>query len=355
MIEGCRMIIKFLQAEHGDAILISYDFAGKTKNMLIDGGPSTSYEYGNRPLRNGSLKNAISDIKEKNQIIDLLILTHVDDDHIAGILKWFETSDFDATMLNKVWFNSGALINEYFRKNIANDNSIKLAKFSSSSTSIGQGVTFEQMISDNNLWDRQIIKAGQLHEEFDTKITILSPSDNELKNLLTKWEKEAPNTLTSGRTNDYNKTLEELLISDKFVEDKSVHNGSSIAFILEIQNKKVLLLGDALPSVVFKALSELGYSKENPLDADLVKLSHHGSASNTSNELLDIVDCNKYVISTNGAIHTLPDKRTLARIINKKTNCKLYFNYPELIQKIFSEEELQTKSFTANNTEDLCI
>ncbi|WP_373033080.1 ComEC/Rec2 family competence protein [Sulfurovum sp.] len=349
------MIIDILQAEHGDAIFISYEEDGVNRNILIDGGPSKAYTFGTRPKRHGALKKKLDSLKEQEERIDLLILTHVDDDHIGGILKWFESSEFDADMISKVWFNAGALINEHFQQNFENDNSKKLKKFDSPDTSIGQGVTFEQMIFQNNLWDRKIIKMGDKQEEFGAKIIILSPSEDELKKLLIKWEIEAPDTLTSGRENDYDKTLEELLESDGFVEDKSIHNGSSIAFMLELQNKKILLLGDAFPSVVLQGIIDQGYSKDNPLQVDLVKLSHHGSKGNTTNELLEIIDCEKYVISTSGDRHALPNKRTLTRIINKKQNCKLYFNYPELIQKIFREEELQNYSFNTYSTEDLTI
>ncbi|MDR0824203.1 MAG: hypothetical protein LBN74_03865 [Prevotella sp.] len=62
------------------------------------------------------MKQLVLCIKSQNEFIDLLILTHVDDDHIGGVLKWFE-QDVDAKdLVKKVWFNSGRLIFEYFKQ-----------------------------------------------------------------------------------------------------------------------------------------------------------------------------------------------------------------------------------------------
>lgn len=350
------MKIDFLQANHGDSVLVSYQSNGENRNILIDGGSSATYSSrSGRHIRYGSLKKSIEAIKDKNEKIDLLVLTHVDDDHIAGILKWFESYEFSADLINKVWFNAGKLINKQFQKNLENDNNIELAIYNSSNTSIGQGITFEERITEHNLWYEKIIKAGDVFEELGAKFTILSPSEDELKKLLIKWEKEAPDTLTSGRENDYIKTLEELMSTDEFKEDASIHNGSSIAFLLEIEDKKILLLADAFPSVVSQSLESLGYSIENPLKVDIVKLSHHGSKGNTGNELLDLIDCEKFVISTNGAKHALPNKRTLARIIKKKPCCKFYFNYPELIEQIFTEEEIENRNFYVFDSKDINV
>ncbi len=187
------------------------------------------------------------------------------------------------------------------------------------------------------------------------KITILSPNENGLKSLnedWEKWEKEHPD-LSSGRSgstvNDYSCTVEELL--KRFVkEDKRVTNESSIAFLLEYNQKKVLFLADSHPSVIVESLKGLSYSKDNKLIVDYVKLSHHGSRENMSFELLEIIDCQKYIISTNGT-KNFPNKETLVRIIcneERDDSQRVYFifNYGEnIFGNMFTDEDKEKYNF----------
>jgi beta-lactamase superfamily II metal-dependent hydrolase len=344
------MKIKVLQAVNGDSILLSFaDGEGRNRNILIDGGTKNAYEtrLSPRKVRDGDLKLAVAEIREAGEKIDLLILTHVDDDHIGGILKWFEKDSEAISLVERVWFNSGKLISEYFQAEENDENLLPLRVSNRRYTGIKQGITFENLIEENGIWDRTIIKETDTLELLGFKFTILSPDADKLSKLLFKWKKEAPSSFTSKRASDYSKTLLELVETDKFEEDAAIHNGSSIAFFLEDGSKRFLFLGDAHPSCVAASLKKLGFSNENPLKADLVKVSHHGSKGNTSYELLELIDCDKFVISSNGAVHNLPDKLCLARIINAKPGCTIYFNYPEKIGEIFTEKDFRDFDFQA--------
>lgn len=345
------MEIKFLKANNGDSIHIS----SGNKNILIDTGTGATYlSKPNGRLQHGELKSLINDLQSKNEKIDLLVITHWDDDHIGGVLKWFkEDLDSAKSMIKHVWFNSGLLINQYFQSNsAAGDKTIIYSEYNPN-TSIQQGITFEKYLLENNM-SYSLIKTNTegINNIFDkVKFTLLSPIDKELEKLLTKWESEY-NPYTSASNKDYDKSFEELLLNE-FQEDTAFHNGSSIAFILEIENKKMLFLGDAHPSVVVDSLTKSCYSKKNKLKIDLMKVSHHGSKANTSDELLDIIECDNFVISTDGSKHGLPNKETIARIINKNENSKIYFNYPELIEQIFINNELRDCNFVALDAKEL--
>lgn len=145
------------------------------------------------------------------------------------------------------------------------------------------------------------------------------------------------------------------MLLNEFKEDDAVHNGSSIAFILEIEDKKMMFLGDAHPSVIVDSLKQLRYSKDRKLKIDLMKVSHHGSKANTSDELLDMIECDKFIISTDGSKHGLPNKETIARIVNKHEKCKIYFNYPKLIDDVFNEDELRSEQFEALEVSELIL
>jgi len=337
--------LKILQAYHGDSILIQGDFDGQPRNILIDGGSNEAYQ--NRRRRAGALQVSLQSIKDSGQKIDLLVLSHIDDDHIGGLLAGFKQGGGGLLeeITEKVWFNSGKLIFECFDKGI---DETKLLDFEESCietdadnlTSIRQGVKFEHYLSKLEVWDYKIIQAEQEHELFGIKFTILSPNKEKLEKLLIKWGDEQPDSLTSAVSNDYDKSFDDLLLNDIFKEDKSCHNGSSIAFIFEYEGRCLLLLGDAHNDIVIESLKKMGFSEENPLLLDYVKLSHHGSQYNTSPQFLKLISCQNFIISTNGQRHGLPNKLTLARIINQFPKATLLFNYPDLIERVFSADEL---------------
>lgn len=341
--------ISFLKAFNGDCIHINYYHEGSPLNLIIDGGISKTYSYRNPKRKSeivyGELYHLIKSIQDSEQNVDLLILTHVDEDHIAGILKWIKSDSIFKKTVKEVWFNSGSIIKKEFEKNINSDydNELRLElDYDNTDTSIRQGVKFEQFIRDNNIWKEKLIQSLDKIPFSGLEFTILSPNEDKLNRLLGKWKKEKPNSLDTSDTNDYNTSIKDHIKQDTaFKEDASIHNGSSIAFILRYGSNKMLFLGDSHPTIIVDALKSLNYSTSNKLDVDFTKLSHHGSQSNTNKELLDLLECNNFIISSNGDKHNLPHKRCLSRVINQREKCQLFFNYPELINDIFSKEDKQ--------------
>ncbi|MEH7495907.1 MBL fold metallo-hydrolase, partial [Neobacillus niacini] len=89
-----------------------------------------------------------------------------------------------------------------------------------------------------------------------------------------------------------------------------------------------------------------GYSEKNKLKVDIMKVSHHASKKNTSTELLKMLDCTEFIISTDGSKHGLPNKQSLARIIRiMKKPLTFYFNYSSM-NKIFSSQECEENNIT---------
>lgn len=333
--------LKILKAAHGDCIFIRGNFDGDVpRNILIDGGPSKVYRH--HQIK-GELFKELESIRDLDQSIDLLILTHVDDDHIGGLLSGFKNDGLLAQLTKKVWFNSGKLIFEFFGEQHESSNLLALENLSTTgegNISISQGVTFESYIEEQGIWARSLILEGEVRTEFGAKFSFLSPTKEKLRKLLTKWEREKPDSLISSKNTDYEMSFDELLASDDFREDRSVHNGSSIAFIFEYGERRILLLGDAHDHIVVNSIKKkIALGESNKFE--LVKLSHHGSKYNTSLEFLNLIDCNKFVVSTDASKHGLPDKLTLARVYKSNSRATIYFNYPEIVRpKVFSEEEI---------------
>lgn len=74
------LFINFLKAFNGDCILISFkDDKGISRNILIDGGIDGTY-YSSSDNSYGNLKTEIDNIRREKEKIDLLVLSHIDND-----------------------------------------------------------------------------------------------------------------------------------------------------------------------------------------------------------------------------------------------------------------------------------
>ncbi|CAH0324966.1 hypothetical protein SRABI84_05415 [Peribacillus simplex] len=209
----------------------------------------------------------------------------------------------------------------------------------------------------------------------DIKIRILSPSLESLNKLKKLWIKELKKdkydfSITDDEIfddayeffllnkEDYedieededishkNQTLQiESLLKKKTRNDTSVANRSSISFIIEYKDKKLLFLADSHPQDIYKEFDRLIQEYEYNAFFDFIKVSHHGSNKNTSIELLKLIESPIYFFSTNGKKHNHPNPETIARIISRRGQERcLMFNYP-LESELLSDEELQ-KEYT---------
>ena len=335
---------EFLKAGNGDCILIS---TSDGTNILIDGGISKTYH--------SELKDKLNDIKNKNRYLDLVVLTHYDNDHIGGILELLDNEkkslkESGNTILKEFWFNSfdKALVNQ---SNNSNQTSAKQQiKFDDYIKELLPHITYKSLVSTDEVQDVFIGDNQEL------KITFLSPNNQKLEKLFLKYEKETQSYQTSALSNDYDISIEELA-EKEFKKDTSLTNGASIAFILEYEELKFMFLGDAHIDVIIDRLKKLGYSSKKRLKLEFVKLSHHGSSKNLNNDFLDLIETNKFVILTNGGRHSHPQKETIAKILTysqrKKGEIEFIYNY-EHIKNILTPKEKRTHKVVFVNDEVSC-
>lgn len=328
------IVFRALPAGDGDCLLISFNNRQKT-NILIDGGTSISFQANAKIIQDEFDKSSSNH----------LFITHIDDDHIAGIVTLFSDKKYYNiySRIKGVYFNSSDYLKKQSPDSADIPRQIKLHG-STNKTSALSGKRLEEKLIDLNIQHHDSLISGVKFTIDDISFTILSPSTNLLRKYESWLDKQYPAKTSALR--DYSRPISEL-ISYPDKEDNSVTNGSSIAMLVEYRNKKILLLGDSYPSVICESLTELGYSDNNKLTVDLVKTSHHGSRYNSSNALWEMIHSPKFVISTNGTKHQLPHKQALAKIIASQSNAELLFNYP-IYQEIFSEEDHQKYSFSAS-------
>lgn len=338
------MKIDFLPAGNGDSIHISFFDKGEYRNILIDGGVSDTY-LDKKRNGFGALKPVLDNIKNQNQKIDLLILTHIDNDHIEGLLSWFENDKEASQLIDCVWFNSGKLIAEHLKEPENKDLDLKLTQYKDSFTGVSEALDFEEYLLKKKIWVREIIKKGRESNFGNLSIKVLTPTDTQLKQLLKEYKKKTGDPIyTGGKGKDWDIDLKKFIEEEKqsdfrFKQDSSVKNGSSITLLLTFEDRKFLFLADSHPKEVLKSLKELHYSKENPLEVEFLQVSHHGSKANNCKELFEVVKTNAYVISTDSSSHGHPHKRTLSRIIKVNPNARIYFNYKHVKDDIISKQD----------------
>jgi hypothetical protein len=85
------------------------------------------------------------------------------------------------------------------------------------------------------------------------------------------------------------------------------------------------------------------------LQIDAMKVSHHGSSRNISREVLDLVSCPPYLLSTNGSIHHHPDTTAMARLIKfGEPEKEFVFNYRSDETAIWDNPPLESEARLSN-------
>lgn len=337
--------ITMLNAFNGDSFIISFGNKKRMFNIVVDGGIPRTYV----PI----LRDEVLLRKNQGQYIDLLMITHIDDDHIGGIKKMFEDNSLDKTIIKRVIYNSAWTLANYFNTEHDEARENIIADKTNAYTSFKQAKTLEKELESLGLLETKVTKALDRIRVGNAKITFLSPNEEILSRLNNKWEMESGNDpFCSAVANDYSKSIEELNAEGINQVDTKLVNMSSLAFLLELENRRILMLGDANPDVVSKYLILLGYSKERPCEIDYVKLAHHGSEKNISKELLSLIKCSNYIISTNGSRHAHPSKKTLATIIDCQGKVEFYFN-SKIYEKIFRQCEYERYKFVCHMQKDI--
>lgn len=389
--------IEMLPALSGDCFLIKLGKYKRT-NIIIDSGYSETYD--------NYLKYRLNEIKSLGEIVNLMVITHIDADHISGAIKFIKENNDDlkfneGIVINEIWHNSlrHVYLEEREEEIISeNDNEIlemlqikgmpipeDSYKRINKPISGLQGSVLGGLIKLGNYnWNKnangKAICIENLSEKFiinDVKINLLTPNYERLKQLKNSWEKNLrKNKGFRGRiTNDQIfDDVYEILLGESFdielrrsnslisgsedlskyaltneIIDESVVNASSISFIMEYNNKKVLFLGDANPEDVFDAIKSLyDWSGKEKIIFNAIKISHHGSRGNTTKKLLSMIDSEKFIISTNGNLkHNHPHIETIAKIVCRDSEFtrELIFNYKNVGKKFENKEWMKKYNY----------
>jgi beta-lactamase superfamily II metal-dependent hydrolase/tetratricopeptide (TPR) repeat protein len=313
------LVIDMLRAGHGDCLVVSY--GDPPHRILIDGGTAPSYDEG--------LAAYLERHADAPLHFDLFVVTHVDSDHIDGAVIFLQDRQRLGVEFDEIWFNGwpqlppgrGPLSGEFLGALVPDDR--WNARFGT------QAVVLPGEEGEEGELPVVTLPGG-------ATLTLLSPTPKALRRLKTEWEDVVEEAgFTPG---DEQRSLE-LLAKRKALQprargarlyggDNAVANGSSIAFLLEAGGRSCLLTGDAYAPVLQQTLDRLRRKRGvERLAIDAIKLSHHGSEKNVSADLLAVVDCRRYLVSTNGDYFKHPDPETLQLLAKTAGECQVWFNH----------------------------
>lgn len=351
--------LRIVQAKFGDCLILIYGKKENPKYMLIDGGPEGIFK--------DYLKPELGNIKAANGSLELVVLSHVDGDHIVGLLDFTEELKENAADelgalidVKELWINTfsqtigkGTSIKPMLQNMLASVNGLAsvMPHGNLALLSIAQGDALMRnalilKIPINKTFEGQIISNETVKDALqleNVKLTVIGPNQKNLDELKEDWlewiKKNEAKIMTSDR---------EILAQ----MDRSVPNLSSIMFLVEADGKRILFTGDGRGDFILEGLEKAGLLTDGtPFHVDVFKLPHHGSIRNTTLDFFGKVTADQYVISADGR-HGNPDFETLHAIVTtakeQGRNIELILtNHTESTTKInaeFPEAEYGYKS-----------
>jgi len=350
-----QFTLDVIRARKGDCLMVHYGTKAQPRLIMIDGGPSSVYKPLLRP-RIEQLRAARGLGDNDSLPVDVLMVSHVDDDHIKGVLDMTkelrtQKSNGEARLIRvrTLWHNcfddlldtapeelkaeasfGAAAVNGEIDVDEVTD--FEVAKVLAS---IPQGRTLRDdaaFLGDVNSW--------KVNEQFNGKLiqasegsspialdggltcTVIGPMQAELADL----QRDHDTWVAANKDKiDVSTTLAAFV-------DKSVTNLSSIVVLAEVSGKRMLLTGDARGDKILAGLEMSGLltaDHGSTMHVDVLKVPHHGSSNNMEALFFERVTADHYVFSGDGE-HGNPERETVemlfeARGVAPFTAC---FTYP---------------------------
>lgn len=371
--------LEIIKAAEGDCFFLSFVFENRCFNMMIDSGPSKCWSK--------ELHTFLDDLNSKGKRINVLLITHIDSDHIGGALKLFAEEKY-CKMVDEVWYNGLPQITNTVATstsvtedrafshlqsihcyNADEPNGPISVKQAQSLSSLLRNKHIPVNIPANGSAITSLTNSVQLTNNF--RIDFLLPKPCRLQELETKFKVElykvcscdtfstTPSAELAFEYTMLDETshsdlvipisenipnlmnLQEWALSESNV-DKSKTNASSVAICINFYGKKLLFLGDANSEDICDALTDWSTDTNQELFFDVVKLPHHGASGNNL-DILSILDAHLFLLSTDGAKFPHPSKETVAKIVSRPTIATrhLVFNYSNNIHDLFSDAHAQ--------------
>lgn len=385
-----RYVFKTFNVGAGDCITLLLQNGDKELHIMVDCGSFTK-----------DVNDNVTQIFRKR--IDYLIVTHIDNDHIKGLISMLNVLP-DLT-IHHILYNCYQRTSENLQDwdDKMKDNVKRLYGDLPVVVDMMEGVinaesskTLAELILDNEnwkkAWRREYVTSGtepiELGHDMGNLI-FLSPNQDALDKLDDEYKKLFWQTLYKQKMDDYKneESIYEALMriaseeidkegkeqpvsatslneealkkyADESVAALTASNIASIAFVWEHENHRILFFGDASPKIVSENLEKMYADFPKPLVFDAIKVSHHGSAHSTIKEQLKVVDSELYFVT--GGSKLRPSFQAISRIVTAPLSGKIshreirYNRQNKILDSLNSADGLKEKfhySIEANNNE----
>jgi len=304
-----------VQAAFGDCLLLEYG-TSSSRFILIDGGPPDTFRFHLRPVLEG--------IVQAGAPLDLVVLSHVDNDHVVGLLDYFaelRLANSGLPLPPGLWHNSftrtvdphgviqprlAALITQT-RATVMAGSGLAVQGIQEGAGLRTQALALQVPINAGFPGDLITVDNAPGPRVFDNlTLTVMGPTQANLDALEQKWI-------------DWLDAHENGILSDDpFVmanSDASVPNLSSIMLLARADGRSMLLTGDGRSDHLLGALGQKGLlDAGGRMHVDVLKLPHHGSNRNITKTFFRKVTADTYVASANGRDDN-PDLATLIWLV----------------------------------------
>jgi beta-lactamase superfamily II metal-dependent hydrolase len=368
--------LKVFFASDGDCLLLT---SGDGRHALIDGGRSASFQKQAWP--------ALRALGEAGEVVDLVVVSHIDADHINGILwlmkvvaAWsvydYQTTDGGnpgfpepATprppTIKRLWHNSwraqlGDLagpIEAYvsriddglaaFDRSGAPDAAAEaLDALQGLAESIPDGVDLLRIVDDetpvprNDPFKDLVLLRNPPHVEKlgKTTLTVIGPARKHLERLREDWrdwlaatgqgtaspDARGPGLALGGIERAEAEQLVNSLVQAATIiaatdpSNVTPPNRASITLLAEESKRTCLLTGDAAEEEILEGLKAARRIVDGRFSCNVVKVQHHGSEHNVSQEFARTVLADHYVFCADGA-HGNPDPSVVKTIAETRS------------------------------------
>lgn len=364
------MKLRVFQSGKGDCLLLT---SSDGRHMLVDGGMPAAYS--------AHVSTALGEIAAAQEQIDLVYVSHIDQDHIGGVLRLFDDivawRVFDYQVANgnpnfpdparprppkigKVWHNAFA---EQVGRNagaIGNLLAATAQTLSGSSdeewvataaeqgelaTSVNEAIRLSRRLDTDQLgiptnpdfggrlaYVRPQVQGADLGS---VRLTVVGPFAKDLRRLRTEWnewlrknqEALAKIALDARRdasmlgASELDRLIFPFLHEAQALGNRALvtaPNLASLMLLAEEGTHKVLLTGDGHATDILAGLRAIGrLAPRGGLHVNVLKVQHHGSEHNLDASFCRRITADDYVFCGNGE-HQNPDLRVIESVVRSR-------------------------------------